>query len=404
MRLCRLLPIALGLLAPLTASADVIPHMIDLSGIWVLEHRPYSTQHSTGRCDHEYFAYLNYPLYGNTYLELRATGVRSTNRGRRVVFEYEGTLNYAQGFASSERTPGVGVTVDYFCHLEIFRYAMSGELEWDRNAREVELDLTGSIIGSSPYMHGTGASVRQARTYVPPPGVGNSILFADRSGDFIQVWVSTGGYVNDRQYPAGCDEWLKPPNVRVFSLSFCRPDSYSWFTLRRASSPPELAAGGRVHGQTFMGFPDGTRSNDVVSVGQVRLYAQDEFIRARNPGESEEDYRAYRAARLAARRLVGERRVDGNGEFEFLEVPILEPVPHSPSRAAYRRKMYTIEVTGAQTEEVVSATEPPRTVYFATKTIENVGVEYDEQIVLIPFDGIEVKRELADKLEKKGPN
>ncbi|MBI3089969.1 MAG: hypothetical protein HYY96_04825 [Candidatus Tectomicrobia bacterium] len=181
--------------------------------------------------------------------------------------------------------------------------------------------------------------------------------------------------------------------------------------------PFELNAKGSIRGL----LKDRTRDDNVITRATILLFQQKGYLRDQNRDESDEEYRTFLRsnrtlfaeikldpAKLAEGADASFTDAEGNasftraGRFTFSNVPIFVMGRRGGVRA-WGRAYYTLEVSQAQTEELLPD-ESEQTLYFLTKSVPNITVESDTTVFLDPFDGAGAKRNLIEQLSLLSPN
>ncbi len=149
-----------------------------------------------------------------------------------------------------------------------------------------------------------------------------------------------------------------------------------------------------------------TKDNNDIQQASVTLFKQTGFIRAKKPDETEKEFEAF--LKDHGRTQVSSKKLKpiDKGRYDFLELPIFDTTSTGASTSV-RPIYYTVEVTNAETEEIVPdiddkggiTGDKTETLYFSNSS--NINIRPDIDIVkasLLPFDGIGVKLELIEAL------
>src|SRR5690606_4203214 len=97
-------------------------------------------------------------------------------------------------------------------------------------------------------------------------------LFADASGDVLNLGILGGNHANTGQSPGDCTYDTTQP-FDAMSLSQCQPISAPPVRWRRGARPEESPTG-PLRGRLLEALPDGTLTGETLSGGRIRVFDQ----------------------------------------------------------------------------------------------------------------------------------
>ncbi|MFO0723579.1 MAG: hypothetical protein U1E65_07355 [Myxococcota bacterium] len=386
------LPIALGLSLSISVAAfaeappvPLVPADLDLSGTWYLDPHPTPVYTEVPqRCDYRFQRSTNYPMYGESWVELHRTGSRYERRGIgmdwHLIDDYEGRIHYLQAYAhDDQRSPNL----NYGCGSEAAEYKVTGTLEWDL-ADSIQFGMSGPLDSPVRYMHSNSASFGG--------------VFADPEGTLIYggfnaaPWLAneTSQYfTNIHVYPPGCETWLNN-DYYSYSLTQCRPMELASYYLRRSGAAKSLTA--KLAPHIF-----DTRTSTAFVGAQLTVFEQPKALREKMSGESDRDYSAYLHQALSSATVVASAAVGPDGRAAF-DLPVWKGGGASPH---LERRLYAMVMTSADGAVDLGGQSAP--LYYADRSIPNIKVPAAPDVPLVSIDYPAQKIAIAEQLITECP-
>ena len=372
---------------------DVGP-VVDISGVWHA-HVPANPSFDPSRPPIDY------------YLTLRAIDVAVASNGADIVIQYEGTfvvdsflITFVGGGLPSQVTPcSASYTV------------RTGGL----GSRVISYPVHGSSnVGYNVLLLADGDPDQ--------PQAGANITIRDPSGTFSDTPLPD--VMKGRDLYVGLNYGPSAGPLSTVMCDGAKHGSQNQTTFRHfervSAVPGDLDVRGAIGGAVVSSTPTITETDNEVHFATVSLYRQDRFVRGQRVDETDEDYEAYIAERIAGRTLLAQVKIapDDQGEyvlgapslFRFKDIPVLELSGDGGVRSFHPAR-YWIVVEDAETEEMVlddfGAPIPGRsqTLVFSDGSFANVTPPVESvQVPVDPLLGLGVKESITDVLRMVCPN